>query len=49
MPFIPYGSIKNHKNEIAIQVLTKKIDNVKCISQHKYDGSNFQIIFEKKK
>ena len=52
MPFLIYPSIKNH-NTISrglnsfLEKNLIKIDD-KFIVQHKYDGSNFQIIFEKK-
>ena len=51
MPFLSYNSIVNHYNEKEIDFFIKNnSDYLKAdfVAQHKYDGSNFQIIFEKK-
>jgi hypothetical protein len=50
MPFITYNSITNHyKTKEIDYFMNEKPEFAKCqfVVQHKYDGSNFQIIFEK--
>jgi hypothetical protein len=50
MPFIGYNSITNHYQTREIdRFVLRYPDFAKCQfeAQHKYDGSNFQIIFEK--
>ena len=49
MPFVHYNSIYNHKNQKSIKNFIEdnpRYTEAKFVAQHKYDGSNFQIIFE---
>jgi hypothetical protein len=50
MPFITYSTITNYYNTKDIDYFqTENPEFAKCqfVVQHKYDGSNFQVIFEK--